>query len=414
MIKSIDKAKVKNLRVFVREGFDVPLKANIHTEQQEVADDERIKAGLPTLLYLAKNGARIIIGTHIDRPQGKWDEEHSVWPVAVKLGELMNRRIVRVTNVLPKHPAAQVFFLDQNITAHDFSDLSESLKPGDIMLLENLRFYPGEEKNDEKFTKTLASYADIYVNDAFSVSHRDEASITGLPSLLPAYASAALVDELKALDRVIKSPKQPLVVVMGGAKISGKVETIRFLAEKAEKVLIGGALANAFLKARGYEVGKSQVSDVGVAKDLLRNFGTKIVLPKDMVVSRDLDSEHPRLVTVDKVRPEETIFDIGPQSVRMFAEYIKEAKTVVWNGPLGFIEKEKFAFGSKSIARTIASVTKRKAYGVVGGGETIEALNMAKMAEFIDHVSMGGGAMLEYLSGKKLPGISALENNIRH
>lgn len=410
MIKSIATVKVKNLRVFVRAGFDVPLKLNKHTENYEVADDTRIKSALPTLRQLTQGGAKVIIGTHIGRPQGKWEQKTlSVWPVALKLGELLNSKTVKVTNTLPKHPASQVFFLNQNITAHDFSDLSRELRPGDIMILENLRFYPGEEKNDPKFSKTLATYAELFVNDAFSVSHRDEASLTGIAKLLPAYASLDLMEEIRAMDRVIMTPKQPMVVVMGGAKIEGKVETIRFLAEKAEKILIGGALANAFLVARGYEIGKSQVSNVPLAKELLRNFGAKLVLPKDMVVARDAHGE-PRVATPEKIKPFETIFDIGPQSVRTFAECIKQAKTIVWNGPLGLIEEERFSFGSKSIARVIASVTKRKAFGVVGGGETIEVLNMAKMTEYIDHVSMGGGAMLEYLAGKKLPGIKALDN----
>jgi phosphoglycerate kinase len=391
----------------MRAGFDVPLKQTKEKEIYIVADDNRIKDALPTLKYLIKEKAVITIMAHLGRPDGKWLMEKSMWPVAQDLGRLLKYKVVRVSGKLPAYNVPHVYFLESDITKKDYSALTKKMKPGDILFLENLRFYPGEQENDPSFVKTLAAYGDLFVSDAFSVAHRKEASTFGVAKLLKSYAGVSLMREIVNLNKVLKNPRKPMVVIMGGAKIADKIDTINNLAQNAENVLIGGAIANAFISAQGYEIGKSKVAEVPLAKELLRNYKDKLVLPLDVVVAKD-DSSPSRAVTLDKIRPEECIFDIGPKTVTLFAEFIKKGKTLVWNGPMGKIETPKFQFGSKAVAQAFASRSKSAAFGVVGGGETVEAVDMAKIAEFIDHVSTGGGAMLEYLGGKKLPGIEVL------
>lgn len=331
-----------------------------------------------------------------------------MWPAAHELAGLLNRKAVRVDGKLPAYNVPHVYFFETDITTKDFSAISKKIKPGDILFLENLRFYPGEEENDSGFIKTLASFGDIYVNDAFSVAHRKEASTYGVAQKLKSYAGISLMKEIAAMNKVINSPNKPMVVMMGGAKISDKIDTINKLAEHSEFVLIGGAIANAFIKAKGYEIGKSKVAEVDLAKQLMRNYKNKLILPIDVVVAKNEDAPA-RVVTLDKIGHNECIYDIGPKSIKEFAQKLKIAKTLVWNGPMGLIEIPRFANGSKALAQEFANRTKGKAFGVVGGGETLETVDMAKVGEFIDHLSTGGGAMLEYLGGKKLPGIKVLD-----
>ncbi len=410
MIKPITSVKLKGRRVLLRVGFDVPLKADKQGELHLV-DDTRITAAVETIAYLVAQKAKVIIISHLGRPDGVWMTEKSLKPAAVRLAELLDRKLVVVKDKLPTYKVpSHVFFLGEDITLHDHSHFSKELQEGEILFLENLRFYSGEEANDANFSKNLARYGDIYVNDAFSVSHRKAASIVGVAEKLPSFAGVNLMEEIRALDRVSKRPQQPLVSIMGGAKISDKIDTINFLARKSEKILIGGAIANSFLKAMGYEIGSSRAAEIPLAKELLRNFKDKLVLPVDLVIAKSED-DPAKVVKPEKVQPTEHIYDIGPETVRNFSIYIKQAKTLVWNGPLGLIEKKKFTFGSMAIAQVFASRTKGHAYGIVGGGETLEVISQAKVGEFIDHVSTGGGAMLEYLSGKSLPGIKALESN---
>lgn len=408
MIKIISSVKVTGRRVLVRAGFDVPLKKNVHTEEWEVVDETRIKAILPTLNYLVKNKAKIIIVSHLGRPEGKWNQDKSLVPVAKALARLLDYKFVTVVDRLPDYETPHVNFLTGDITKQDWAGLTKDLTEGDILFLENMRFYPGEEENSSDFVETLASFADLFVNDAFSVAHRKEASTYGIAQRKPAYAGLGLNQEVTALSKVLRSPAHPMILVMGGAKVADKIDTIHNLAKNADKILIGGALANSFFKARGYEIGKSKFSDVSLAKDLLRNYKDKIVLPVDVVVARSEDGQ-PRCVLAEKILPSEIIYDIGPETIRKFATIIKSGKTLIWNGPMGLIENPKFRFGSLSIARTFAQRAKGKAFGVIGGGETIEAVDQAKVEEYIDHVSMGGGAMLEFLAGKKLPAIKILE-----
>jgi phosphoglycerate kinase len=407
MIKSITSVKVASRRVIVRAGFDVPLKKNGHTEKWEVADSTRIKDALPTLKYLIEQEARIIIMAHLGRPEGS-DPTKSLWTVAENLGEFLDYKVIKIKDKLPGENSQTINFLTGDITKENYSGLSKQIPPGSILFLENLRFYPGEKKNDQKFIEILGSFGDIYVDEAFSNAHREDASMFGLAKKLPGYAGISFLKEIKSLERVIKNPAKPLVVMMGGIKIEDKVQTLNNLAKHASHIILGGGLANTFLKAKGFEIGKSKASNVALAKELLRNFKDKIILPVDVVVATNLEAK-PRSVMAEKVGVEDMIFDIGPKSIRKFSGIVKEAKTLIWNGPFGLLENARYAHGSKAMAQVFASRSKGKAFGVVGGGETIEAVDQAKVVQFIDHVSTGGGAMLEFLAGKKLPAIKALE-----
>jgi phosphoglycerate kinase len=392
----------------VRAGFDVPLKQNAHHEGWEVVDDTRIRELLPTLKYLIKEKAKITILSKLGRPGGQWKQELSQWPAALALGHLLKMKVVKVSKALPDYAVPHIYFLTADITKADYSGLLKKMKPGNILYLENMFFYPGEEANDPKFAAILKKYGDIYVEEAFASAHHKASSNYGLAKELPSYAGITLLKEISALNKLLRNPQHPMVVLMGGAKIDDKVDVINNLMKHADNILIGGALANTFFKAMGYEIGQSKASSPAVAKDLLRNYRSKLVFPVDLVVAKSTEAPA-RLSKIEKILPHESILDIGPETIRKFSTYIKGAKTLVWNGPFGLIEKEKFAFGSKSLARIFGARSKGFAYGVVGGGETLELVNQAKVAEFIDHVSTGGGAMLEFLAGKELPAIKVLE-----
>lgn len=387
MIKPITSVKVSGRRVIVRAGFDVPL------ENGKVLDDTRIRDILPTLNHLIKEKAKIVIIAHLGRPKG-WDKSLSLAPVAQKLGEYVRSKII---------------FLADDITAQSLSGMSRDLADGSILFLENMRFYPGEETNDGKFIETLASFGDVYVNEAFSVAHRKEASTYGVAEKLPAYAGINFLKEVEVLGRIVRAPKTPFIFMVGGAKIEDKVEVIEFLSAQVNYVLVGGASANTFLKAQGFEVGKSKVSDVSAAQHILRTYKEKLVLPVDVVVAKDEQSEA-RVARLDQTQPDDIIYDIGPETIKKYSKYIKEASTLVWNGPFGLFENPKFAAGSKALAQVFASRSKGQAFGVIGGGETVELFDQAKVSGFIDHISTGGGAMLEFLAGKKLPAIKVLES----
>ncbi|OGE81433.1 MAG: phosphoglycerate kinase [Candidatus Doudnabacteria bacterium RIFCSPLOWO2_02_FULL_48_8] len=407
MIKSITSVKVQGRRVIVRVGFDVPLKKNIHTEEWEAADDTRIKDALRTIEYLIQNQAKVTLISHLGRPEGR-QADKSLWPAAKRLGEFLGMKVVKISSELPHYPIPHIYFLTEDITKHDYSKLP--IPNGSILFLENLRFYAGEEENDPEFIQTLAKFGELYVNEAFSVSHRVSASTYGLAVKLKSYCGIAFEREIKALYRLLRNPTKPMVILIGGLKISDKVESMRNLLKGASHILLGGAIANTFLKAKGYEIGKSKFADESLAKELTRNFKEKIILPVDVVVAHSLE-DTPHNAAVSKVMPEDIILDIGPETIRKFSEYVKNAVTLVWNGPFGMIEIKRYAFGSESMARVFAGRSKGPAYGVAGGGETLEVLNSAKVTQFVDHVSTGGGAMLEFLSGKKLPAIKVLEAN---
>lgn len=370
--------------VFLRVDFNVPL------HRGRVLEDYRLVAGLETIRFLLAQRCRLIIATHLGDPAGRKQAACSVRPVAARLAKLLKKPVKFCPDVSGPTALAAV----------------KKMKPGQIVMIENLRFRAGEYSNDKAFAQELAVLADIYVNDAFAVCHRDQASVSAIKKFLPSYSGLLLEKELRALERV-KNPKKPLVVIMGGAKISTKAPLIRRLRPKASHILLGGALANNFFKFQGLGIGRS-LFDKDSTEHIRPFFQTrrldrKIIIPVDVVVSgRD---GRPRLCRPDKVKREEMILDIGPETISLFASYIKKANTLVWNGPLGKFETEGFKQGTLSVAKLVAARSSGPAFGLVGGGETVEALERSRMAEYVDWVSTAGGAMLAYLGGAKMPGL---------
>ncbi len=382
--KTLNKKDVKDKVVFLRVDFNVPMKNG------KVKDETKIVAVLPTIRFLSRYGAKIVLSTHLGDPAGKKDKKFSIAPVARRLSSILGEENKKV-------------YIMSDIFGEKVEKTINKAKSGEIVFLENLRFDKGEEENDDVFAGKLAAMADLYVNEAFSVCHRKHASVNAIKKHLPSYSGLLLTKEVEMLNRVLK-PAKPLVVLMGGAKIKTKINLIKNLDKKASKILIGGGLANTFLKAMGLKVGKSLIDKEGIeiAKKLLQN--KKIVLPVDAVTSTSPDGK-PVLKKVTDIKKDDYIFDIGPETIRLYSEIIKGAKTLVWNGPLGMFEKESFKHGTLALASLIASKSKGRTFGVVGGGETIEAINMTKMQSHVDWVSTGGGAMLSYLGGEKMPGL---------
>lgn len=382
-IKTLEAQKIKGKTAFLRVDFNVPI------ENGQIKDETKITAALPTVRFLLRYGAKLIMATHLGDPQGKKNRKYSTAPLAKRLGAILGG-------------GRKVRFLSE-VTGDKVKAAIKKMKPGEIIFLENLRFDKGEEKNDQKFAKKLAAGAEIYINEAFSVCHRKHASVSAIKKLLPSYAGFLLAKEVEMLDRALK-PAKPLVVLMGGAKIKTKIGLIKNLGKKASKILLGGGLANTFLKAQGYQIGKSLFDKDGLrlAKLLLKN--KRIVLPIDAVVSDSVDGQAV-LKKIDQVKKDEYIFDIGPETVKDYAKTIRGAKTIVWNGPLGLFEKSTYKHGTVALGSLVASQSRGKTFGVVGGGETIEAINMTKMQGYIDWVSTGGGAMLSYLGGEDMPGL---------
>lgn len=381
--KTLEIQKIKGKTVFLRVDFNVPI------EKGKIKDETKITAALPTIRFLLRYGAKIIMATHLGDPQGKKDKKYSTAPLAKRLGIILGggRKVRFINEVVGNNAKAAV----------------AKIKPGEIIFLENLRFDKGEEKNDQKFAKKLAAMAEVYINEAFSVCHRQHASVSAIKKYLPACAGFLLAKEIEMLNRALK-PAKPLVVLMGGSKIKTKIGLVKNLGKKASKILLGGGLANTFLKAQGKQIGKSLFDKDGlrIAKLLLKN--KKIILPIDAIVSTSAEGRA-TLKKIDQVKKDEYIFDIGPATVRLYSKIIREAKTIVWNGPLGMFEKDTYKHGTVSLGSLIAAQSRGKTFGVVGGGETIEAINMTKMQGYIDWVSTGGGAMLSYLGGEKMPGL---------
>ena len=366
-------------------------------ENGKILDDYRIRMAVPTIKHLLDGGARLVIISKNGKPKGV-DPHESLDIVWKRLEELLGRRISFCTKDLTI-PANQ----------EEIKKLSEQ---GSV-LLENIRFYPAEQKPDLNFAKTLASLGDIYVNDAFAMMHRDEASVSLVPNFLPAYAGLNVEKELNGLNAVLKMRANPFLVMIGGAKISDKVGVVKNLGRDADQILVGGGPANLFLAAKGYEIGKSicEKEQIALAEDLLRNFKSKIILPIDVVVADPDNLSTARVSDVDKIKPNEAVYDIGPKTILEFSKYIKAAKKMIWNGPMGWFEQKQFSHGTTSIALIYASRCKGRAYGITGGGDTVDALDQAKVRDSIDFVSTAGGATLDYLAGDKLPGLIALENS---
>ncbi|MFH1682800.1 MAG: phosphoglycerate kinase [Candidatus Woesearchaeota archaeon] len=372
--------------ILVRVDYNVPLKNN------RVADNNKIKASLPTIKYLLKNNCKIVLTTHLGRPNGKFIKGLKTDVLAKELKRLL--------------PKIKIKKLDDCIGKEIKTEIEKG-KPKQIFLLENLRFYKGEEQDDLAFAHSLAELAEVYVNDAFAVSHRKHASVHAITKSLPSAAGLLMLDEIENLSKALH-PKKPFTWIIGGAKLD-KIDLMEKALEKANHVLIGGALMFSFLKAKGYNIGMSKVdvNSVRLAKKILKKHPRKIVLPLDVVIAADLKGKT-AVVPVNKIPTNKIGFDIGPLTVRLWRIVLKHSHTVVWNGPLGYFEVKKFQQGTKEIAKILSGL---KAVTIIGGGETSEAVEKFRLANKMTHVSTGGGASLEFLSGKKLPGIEALEEN---
>ncbi|MFA5754133.1 MAG: phosphoglycerate kinase [Patescibacteria group bacterium] len=375
--------------VFLRVDFNVPL------INGRISEDHKIIAGLETVKFLLANQARLIVATHLGEPNGRVVSVYSTRTLARRLQKLLGRPVKFIPETVGVKAAQAV----------------SRLKNGEVIFLENLRFNQGELDNDPEFAKELADLADIYINDAFAVSHREQASVSAIKKFLPAYAGLLLEKELVAMNRIIK-PKRPLVVVMGGAKINeySKAPLISQLLKPASRILIGGAIANNFFKLQKLQIGRS-LNDPDSLKAIKKFFvgrrvNPKIILPIDVVVKTRRGKA--RCCPTNQVASSETILDIGPQTISLYASYIKKAATIIWNGPMGKFEEDSFRQGSLSVARLVASRAQGPAYGLVGGGETIEVLKLTKMAEYVDWISTAGGAMLTYLGGGAMPGLTKI------
>jgi phosphoglycerate kinase len=391
-IRDLTDDQLRGKRALVRVDFNVPI------ENGRVGDDTRIRAALPTIQALLDRGARVILLSHLGRPKGKPEPKYSLEPVARRLGELM--------------PKEHVVFVESTDTDDAMKETHEP--SARVVLLENTRFLGGEEKNEERLSRGLSELGDLYVNDAFGSAHRAHSSTAGLAHYLkPAVAGLLMQKELDYLGDALENPKRPFVAVLGGAKISGKIDVIEQLLPKVDKLVIGGAMACTFFKAMGVETGKSLVEAdrVDMAKELLKRGGDKLVLPSDATVAPNLESASgAHAVSRETIAADEAMFDIGPKSAGEFAAVIASAKTVVWNGPMGVFETKPFDAGTKAVAEAMAKATKAGATTIVGGGDSAAAVAELGLENSMSHVSTGGGASLEFLEGKTLPGVAALDD----
>jgi 3-phosphoglycerate kinase len=391
-IKDLSKNQLESKRVLVRVDFNVPL-----NEKLEITDDTRIKAALFTIKYLTSHQAKVVLMSHLGRPKGKVVEKLRLDPVAKRLSELLKQEVKKLNDCI----------------GEEVEKIVSSMQKGEVVLLENLRFHPEEEKNDYEFSKKLANLADIFVNDAFGTAHRAHASTFGVARILPSYAGFLMAKEIEVLSNLIENPERPFVVVLGGAKISGKIEIVQNLLSIADRILIAGGMSYTCLAALGYEVGNSLLEeyDLGIVKKMLKKAkekGNKILLPVDLVITKEVSERTESKVVEIKDIPNDAIaVDLGDKSLAIFEKEIKKAKTVFWNGPVGVFEIKKYAKGTNRIAKILADM-QGKAITIIGGGDSIAAIENAGLAAKMTHISTGGGASLEFLGGKKLPGIEVL------
>jgi phosphoglycerate kinase len=390
-LESLDKSSLEGRRALVRVDFNVPLKDG------KVSDDTRIRAALPTIKYLRERGARLVLLSHLGRPKNGPDPKYSMQPVVRALEKLLG---------------SPVTFLPDP-TSSDAATLSRRLPRGGVAVAENTRFYAGEEKNDPELAQQFAALGDLYVNDAFGSAHRAHASTEAIARILkPAVSGFLMERELRYLGEALHQPKRPFVAVLGGAKISGKIDLIEALLPKVDEILLGGAMACTFFKAMGLETGKSLVEPerLDLARELMKKAGSKLVLPEGGVIARELaPSTETRVVGRDAIPPGWAVYDIDPGTEKRFGLSIEKAGTVVWNGPMGVFETPPFDHGTLAVARSMAQATANGAVTVIGGGDSAAAVAQARLTDQITHVSTGGGASLEFLEGKELPGVAALD-----
>lgn len=389
--KSIKDIDIKGKRVIMRVDFNVPMANGV------VTDDKRIKASLPTIQYILDQGASLVLMSHLGRPKGTgFDPEFSLKPASEALAKLLGRPVQMAPDCVGAETEA----------------MAKALKPGEVLLLENVRFHKEEEKNDPAFAKQLAALGDVYCCDAFGSAHRAHASVEGIAHQLPVAVAGFLMEqELEYLGRATSNPERPYVAILGGAKISDKILVVENLLKQCDQLIIGGGMANTFLAAKGYEMADSLVeaNSIETAKSIMAHAGDKLLLPIDAVIADKFDAEaNAQVVDVDKVPAGWRIMDIGPKSIEKFGAALRAAKLVVWNGPMGVFEMPKFAEGTFAMAKLLAEVTAAGATTVIGGGDSASAVKKAGVAKQMTHVSTGGGASLEFLEGKELPGVAAL------
>jgi len=392
-IRYIDQLKdIKGKKVFIRVDFNVP-----QDDKGNITEDTRIASAVPTIKYAVEQGAKVVLASHLGRPKGEKKPKYTMAPAAKRLSQLLGKKVVQAPDCF----------------GPEVDKLIEAMKPGDVLMLENVRFYPGEEKNDPAFAKQLVNGCEIYVNDAFAVSHRGHASVEAITKIIPTIAAGFLMkNEMTFFDKAMSNPVRPLVAILGGAKVSGKLEVLETLVNKVDKIVIGGGMAFTFLKAMGYSVGKSLVEDelIATAKKIMdkaRKKGVTFYLPVDCIVANAFDANATNFVTTVQEIPEGWMaLDIGPASAMLFTETLRDAKTVIWNGPMGVFEMDAFSRGTFAVAEAVANCY---ATTVIGGGDTDAAVNKAGVASQVSYISTGGGAFLELLEGKILPGVKALD-----
>ncbi|MFP7492295.1 phosphoglycerate kinase [Terribacillus saccharophilus] len=389
--KSIRDIDVAGKKVFCRVDFNVPM------ENGAVTDDTRIKAALPTIKHLVEQGAKVILASHLGRPKGEVKEDLRLDPVAQRLSDLLGEDVVKVDQVY----------------GEEVNQAVESLADGEVLLIENVRFEAGEEKNDPELAKAFASMADVYVNDAFGAAHRAHASTEGVAKHLPAVAGLLLERELEVLGKALSNPERPFTAIIGGAKVKDKIGVIDNLLDKVDNLIIGGGLAYTFVKARGYEIGKSLLEEdkIDLAKEFMqkaKDKGVNMVMPEDVVVADDFSEDaNKREVSIEEIPADWEALDIGPKTREKYQQIVKDSKLIIWNGPMGVFELNAFAGGTKAVGEALAE---GEGFSIIGGGDSAAAVEKFGLADKMDHISTGGGASLEFMEGKELPGVAALND----
>ncbi|NKE06689.1 phosphoglycerate kinase [Mesobacillus selenatarsenatis] len=390
--KTVKDVDVKGKRVFCRVDFNVPMKDG------QVTDETRIRAALPTIQYLVEQGAKVLLASHLGRPKGQAAEELRLTPVAKRLSELLGKDVKKTDEAYGDSVKSEI----------------DSMNEGDVLLLENVRFYPGEEKNDPELAKAFAELADVYVNDAFGAAHRAHASTEGIAKYIPAVSGFLMEKELEVLGKALSNPERPFTAIIGGAKVKDKIGVIDNLLEKVDNLIIGGGLAYTFVKAQGHEIGKSLLEEdkIDLAKSFMEKAkakGVNFYMPVDAIVADDFSADaNSKVVAIEEIPSDWEALDIGPKTAETYRDVIQKSKLVIWNGPMGVFEIDKFAEGTKAVAQALADAN--DTYSVIGGGDSAAAVEKFGLAEKMSHISTGGGASLEFMEGKQLPGVVALND----